>query len=74
MVFFAVPRYGQVTLRGSLAKPQPLVGFNDKVTLGELGKIIESREAVMRVQFFKGRAATTPAALATATSICKAPT
>ena len=52
VVFFAVPRYGQVTLRGSLAKPQPLVGFNDKVTLGELGKIIESREAVMRVQFF----------------------
>ena len=53
LVFFAVPRYGQVTLRGSLAKPQPLVGFTDKVTLGELGKIIESREAVMQVQFFK---------------------
>ena len=54
IVFFAVPRYGQVTLRGSLAKPQPLVGFNDQVRLGELGKIIESREAVMRVWFFKG--------------------
>ena len=54
VVFFAVPRYGQVTLRGSIAKPQPLVGFTDRVTLGELGKIIESREAVMRVQFLKG--------------------
>ena len=33
------------------ASPQPLVGFTDKVTLGELGQIIESREEVMRVQF-----------------------
>jgi hypothetical protein len=60
IVFFAVPRYGQVNLRGSLAKPQPLVGFNDKVTLGELGKIIESREAVMRVQFLKGASGNDP--------------
>jgi transglutaminase-like putative cysteine protease len=60
IVFFAVPRYGQVTLRGSLAKPQPLVGFNDQVRLGELGKIIESREAVMRVWFFKGTAGNDP--------------
>lgn len=55
IIFFAVPRYGQVTFRGTLSKPQTLVGFNDKVKLGSLGKIIESREAVMRVQFFKGR-------------------
>ncbi len=60
IVFFAVPRFGQVNLRGSLAKPQPLVGFNDKVMLGELGKIIESREAVMKVQFLKGASGNDP--------------
>ena len=40
-----------------LARPdcqsrRPLVGFSDKVTLGELGQIIESRDEVMRVRFF----------------------
>ena len=49
VLFFAVPRFGQVAWRGPIAKPQTLVGFTDKVTLGELGKIIESRDAVMQV-------------------------
>jgi transglutaminase-like putative cysteine protease len=60
VLFFAVPRYGQVTFHGPLAKPQPLVGFNDKVTLGELGKIIESRETVMKVAFLKDRSGNDP--------------
>ena len=55
VLFFAVPRFGQVTIRGSIATPQTLVGFTDEVKLGELGKIIESREAVMQVQFLRGR-------------------
>lgn len=50
-LFFAVPRFGQLSWRGSIARPQPLVGFSDKVALGELGRIIESRDEVMRVQF-----------------------
>jgi transglutaminase-like putative cysteine protease len=51
VLFFAVPRFGQFAYRGEIAPPQTLVGFTDKVTLGELGQIIESREEVMRVRF-----------------------
>ena len=53
VLFFAVPRFGLQAWRGPIAQPQPLVGFTDKVTLGELGQIIESHEAVMRVQFYR---------------------
>jgi hypothetical protein len=51
VLFFALPRFGWQAWRGTIARPQPLVGFTDKVTLGELGQIMESHEAVMRVQF-----------------------
>jgi transglutaminase-like putative cysteine protease len=62
VLFFAVPRFEQVAWRNPIAQQQvqPLVGFTDKVTLGELGTIIESRESVMRAQFFQGKDDTTP--------------
>ena len=53
VLFFAVPRLGLQAWRGAIAHPQPLVGFTDKVTLGELGRITESHEPVMRVQFYR---------------------
>ena len=52
LLFFAVPRSGQLPWRGPIVNPEPLVGFSDKVTLGELGQIIESRDEVMRVEFY----------------------
>ncbi|MBN1393651.1 MAG: DUF3488 domain-containing protein [Pirellulales bacterium] len=51
VLFFALPRFGQVAWRGAVVHPQPMVGFTDEVQLGELGNIIESREEVMRVRF-----------------------
>jgi len=51
VLFFAVPRFGQLAWRGPVVHPQSLVGFSDTVELGELGQIIESRDEVMRVRF-----------------------
>ena len=70
-LFFAMPRFGQFAWRGEIAQPQPLVGFTDKVTLGQLGQIIESREDVMRVGSTKGP--TTRPPRSTAISIFRAP-
>ena len=53
VLFFMVPRFGQLAWRGGLVKPRALVGFSDKVVLGALGQIIESRDEVMRVSFFR---------------------
>lgn len=53
IMFFAVPRFGQVAWRGAVVHPQPMVGFTDEVELGEMGRIIESREEVMKVRFFR---------------------
>ncbi len=53
VMFFALPRFGQVAWRGPVSNPQTLVGFTDKVKLGEMGRIIESREEVMKVRFFR---------------------
>ena len=52
VLFFAVPRFGQTTWRGAVANPQPLVGYSDKVALGELGQIIEDPDKVMTVRFY----------------------
>lgn len=51
ILFFAVPRYGQLAWRGAIAQPQPLVGFTDKVMLGELGQVAEDRGEVLRIRF-----------------------
>lgn len=49
LMFFAVPRVGARAWRGAVAAARQVVGFDDRVVLGELGQIIESREEVMRV-------------------------
>ncbi len=51
VLFFALPRFGQLSWRSAVVSTQPVVGFSDRVTLGALGQIIESREAVMQVRF-----------------------
>ena len=53
VLFFALPRFGQVAWRSGLAQPVPMVGFTDEVTLGELGEAIESPQEVMRVRFYR---------------------
>ncbi len=53
VLFFAVPRFGELAWRGPIAPPEHTVGFNDKVTLGDLGQIIESHDDVMFVGFYK---------------------
>ena len=55
ILFFAVPRYGQLTWRGAIAQPQSLVGFTDKVALGELGQVAEDRSEVLRIMFRRKR-------------------
>lgn len=52
LLFFALPRLGGTAWRGALSKPTHVVGFTPKVTLGELGEIIESHDEVMRIRFF----------------------
>jgi transglutaminase-like putative cysteine protease len=52
VIFFTVPRLGQPAWRGSSVSPRQVVGFNDKIMLGELGETLESREEVMRLQLF----------------------
>jgi len=49
LMFFTLPRLGRTAWRGAVLAPKHTVGFSDKVNLGELGEIIESREEVMRV-------------------------
>ena len=50
LIFFIVPRPGRTAWRGAMLFPKSLVGFSDKITLGQLGEILESHEEVMRVQ------------------------
>lgn len=49
LVFFTVPRVGRGAWRGGRASMLSMVGFSDKVTLGELGKIIEDPAEVLRM-------------------------
>ena len=48
VVFFAVPRAGRGAWRGMGGIARPTVGFSGRVRLGELGKIIQNPEEVMR--------------------------
>ena len=49
LLFCTVPRLGRTAWRGPNILTKHLVGFSDKVTLGELGQIIESPDEVMRI-------------------------
>jgi len=51
LLFFVVPRLGSGAWYGTSLSPLRAVGFSDRVTLGELGKIIENPEEVLRIQF-----------------------
>ncbi len=49
-LFFLLPRFGEDSPLRQIAG-QRMVGFNDTVELGRLGKVIESSNGVMRVWF-----------------------
>ncbi|HEX3724957.1 MAG TPA: transglutaminaseTgpA domain-containing protein, partial [Pirellulales bacterium] len=52
LIFFLIPRWnvrnGEATVTEAIAE----VGFSKKVTLGELGVVVNNPDLVMRVQFF----------------------
>ncbi len=52
ILFFTIPRLGHSAWRGALVAPKRVVGFNDRVILGELGEVLESNEEVMRLGLF----------------------
>ena len=55
LVFFCTfPRWGHNPWRGAGAASLLSVGFSRKVTLGELGKIIENPQEVLRIRFSDG--------------------
>ena len=49
VLFFTLPRFSRSAWRGTTVHTRHVVGFSDKVALGEIGTIIESREEVMRL-------------------------
>ncbi len=53
-VFLTVPRIGQSAWRGVGMAPRHVVGFSDHITLGDLGRVIESPEEVLHVRFTAG--------------------
>ena len=56
VVFISVPRLGKSAWTGSEAFEKQIVGFDDQITLGELGTLLESRDDVMQVRLiFKDR-------------------
>ncbi len=55
VAFLTVPRLGQTAFRGAIITPQNVVGFSNRVTLGELGETIEDPKEVLRVRFFDHR-------------------
>ena len=50
-VFFLVPRFGQRVWRGAVPGGGRTAGFSDRVSLNDLGRILENPEIVMRVGF-----------------------
>jgi len=50
VIFLTVPRLGRPAWRGAVLSVRQVAGFSDKVALGELGEILESRDEVMRLQ------------------------
>lgn len=49
-LFFVVPRYGNGAFARSGGGMAGFVGFSDKVSLGDIGKLQQSNEVVMRVR------------------------
>jgi len=53
-VFLTVPRIGQSAWRGVGLAPRQIVGFSDRIALGELGRVIQSPEEVLHIRFTAG--------------------
>ena len=51
LLFFMVPRLGSGAWYGTGLSPLRAVGFSDQVDLGDLGRIIENPDEVLRIQF-----------------------
>ena len=51
LVFFLTPRFGNSSWRGGSSGNQRLVGFSQEVALNDIGRVLESPETVMRVQY-----------------------
>ena len=51
LVFFLTPRFGNSSWRGGSSGSQRLVGFSQEVALNDIGRVLESPETVMRVQY-----------------------
>lgn len=49
--FFTMPRLGNSAWRGPSGSLIRTIGFSDKVKLGELGRVIENRQEVLRIHF-----------------------
>lgn len=54
LVFVSVPRFGRGAWRGFGGMARPTVGFSGRVRLGELGKVAQNPEEVMRVRLLEG--------------------
>lgn len=52
VTFLAVPRFKHGAWRGEALGARATVGFNDRIRLGELGRILENPQEVMRVALF----------------------
>ncbi|MBN2579536.1 MAG: DUF3488 domain-containing protein [Pirellulales bacterium] len=52
VLFILLPRFGQFGVTGAAFRTQRMVGFSSRVTLGELGQLIEDPSGVLRVRFF----------------------
>jgi hypothetical protein len=50
-VFFLAPRPRSQPFRGFVRMPMRTVGFSDRVRLGELGRVIENSQEVLRIRF-----------------------
>lgn len=52
LVFLIVPRIGAGAWSGAGSATRQTVGFSDQVMLGELGKVIQNPQEVLRIWFF----------------------
>ncbi len=50
-IFFAIPRFGTSAWQGARPDQVATVGFTEEVRLDDIGRILESPEQVMRVEF-----------------------
>ena len=51
VIFFAIPRYSNTVWQGTKQEQIATVGFTEEVRLDDIGRILESPEQVMRVEF-----------------------